>query len=147
MKTETVYLSLGSNLGNREENIFEALRRLEESLGVKMIAVSDLIETESWGFQAPRFVNAAAAFEAVDIDPFTLLDACKDIEAKMGRIQNVEFDSEGRRVYHSRIIDIDILLIGDRKVDDPRLKIPHPLMEKRDFVMIPLRQVMEKLNN
>ena len=91
-------------------------------------------------------MNAVVVYE-LEIDPFKLLSLCKEIETLMGREQNVEYDSEGKRIYHSRVIDIDILMMGDRKVDTPQLKIPHPLMEARDFVMIPLRDVMDKLNN
>jgi len=144
--TERVFLSLGSNQGDRVANLDEALKRLVEALGKEAECVSDYIETESWGFDAPDFINAVVAFSIEVQDPFELLAMCKRIERAMGRNETLEFDEDGRRIYHSRVIDIDILTIGDRKIDTKILTIPHPLMLERDFVMIPLRQVYEKLN-
>lgn len=143
---ERVFLGLGSNLGDKAANVLNAVEKLSQNFGCEPLAMSGLIETRSWGFDAPSFMNAVVVYE-LEIDPFKLLSLCKEIETLMGRVQNVEYDSEGKRVYHSRVIDIDILMMGDRSVDTPRLKIPHPLMEARDFVMIPLRDVMDKLNN
>lgn len=143
---EVVYLSLGSNLGERDNNISKAIIRLEELLGTAPLAVSDFIETESWGFDAPAFINAAVAFEIDDPDGFGILKVCKQIESEMGREENVVFDENGKRIYHSRIIDIDILLIGDRKIDTKVLKVPHPLMYEREFVMVPLEQIRTELN-
>ena len=144
---ETVFLSLGSNLGDRAANLDRALSVLEERLGKAPEAVSDYIETESWGFDAPDFINAVAAFKLEDVDGVKLLGICKDIEKEMGRDEALEYGNDGRRIYHSRVIDIDILLIGERTIDLENLKVPHPLMEQRDFVMIPLRQVQNMLNN
>lgn len=143
---ERVFLGLGSNLGDRAANVLNAVEKLSQSFGCAPLAMSELIETRSWGFDAPSFINAVVVYE-LEIDPFKLLSLCKEIETLMGREQKVEYDSEGKRVYHSRVIDIDILMMGDRRMDAPLLKIPHPLMEARDFVMIPLRDVMDKLNN
>jgi len=144
---EKVYLSLGSNLGDRKANLDKAVELLSAELGSSPLAVSDYIETESWGFDAPQFMNAALAFELDDPDGFELLRICKKIESCMGREENVVYDEEGKRIYHSRIIDIDILLIGDRKIDSRTLTVPHPLMEQREFVMVPLRQIRNEIEN
>jgi len=143
--TETVFLSLGSNQGDRKFNLDHAIELLGTKLGHQPAAISDYIETKSWGFEAPDFLNAAVAFEIEDPDGFEILRICKEIERQMGREETPLFDDRGRRIYHSRPIDIDILLIGESIIDTEVLKVPHPLMEKRDFVMIPLAQVQRKL--
>lgn len=137
-----VYFSLGSNTGDRRKNLDTALQLLEEAFG-QVRAVSRFIETEPWGFTASTtFLNAAARFDVIDPDPYEILRVCKDIERRMGRTDAVEFDSDGKRVYHSRIIDIDILFIGTMRIDSPELTVPHPLAAVRDFVKIPLREVV-----
>lgn len=143
--TEKVYFSIGSNLGDRAANIMEALDRMDRALGRHWSALSDLIETEPWGFDGADFVNAAVMYE-LDSDPWTVLDVCKGIERAMGREETVETDSDGKRVYHDRVIDIDILLYGDRRVQSENLTIPHPLMTERDFVMRPLRQILPQVD-
>lgn len=143
---EYVFLGIGSNIGDRSKNIDEATERLSDSFGTKPLAVSSYIETKSWGFDAPDFLNAVAVFEIEVGDPLEILRVCKDIEAGMGRKDDLEYDNTGKRVYHSRIIDIDILKIGERVVDLPSLKVPHPLMRERDFVQIPLKEIYNLLN-
>lgn len=135
-----IYLSLGSNLGNRRENLFCAIKHLDESLG-KHLKLSSFIETKSWGYQGKDYLNCAVLYET-DLLPHTLLKLCKKIEEKMGRILNLEYDEAGNRVYKDRVIDIDILLYGNQKVNSPELKIPHPLMDKREFVLVPLREIL-----
>ena len=73
--------------------------------------------------------------------PETLLRICKRIERAMGRREAPEYDAQGRRIYHDRPIDIDILLYGDERIDTPELQIPHPLMRQRDFIMRPLEEI------
>lgn len=143
--TERVYFSIGSNIGDRAANIMEALDRMDKAFGRHWSALSDLIETESWGFEGADFVNAACMYE-LDSDPWKTLEACKRIEREMGRDEVIETGSDGRRVYHDRVIDIDILLYGDRRVQSAALTIPHPLMTERDFVMRPLRQILPREN-
>ena len=139
-----VYLGLGSNEGDREANIRLALSMLDDVDGVSVVKVSDLIETEPWGFNADvKFLNCAAeVFVNEQVTPLSLLKECKRIEKSMGRDEIVEFDADGKRVYHSRPIDIDILLYGKQHIDNEILTIPHPFMSERDFVMIPLRQIV-----
>lgn len=139
----TVYLGLGSNEGDRECNLRSALSMLDSTPGVHVDMVSDILETEPWGFDAKQnFLNCVARV-IVDscVTPEMLLDLCKSIEGRLGRQEKVEFSRDGKRIYHSRPIDIDILLFGLIRICQDRLTVPHPLMAKRDFVMVPLRQV------
>lgn len=142
---ENVFLSLGSNQGDRRYNLDRATELLTEGLGEMPIAVSDYLETESWGFDAPDFLNSVVAFSLEDPDGFSILALCKEIERTMGREENVEYDGEGNRIYHSRPIDIDIIEIGERNIESETLTVPHPLAYERDFVKIPLAQVKRKL--
>ena len=133
--THTVYLGLGSNLGNREENLRGALFEIATSVGV-VEAVSSFIVTEPWGFESTHtFVNAVCRVQT-RLSPMEVLDATQAIERNLGRTQK---SVDG--IYSDRLIDIDILLYDDWKVDTPRLVIPHPLMAQRDFVKIPLAEL------
>ena len=133
-----VYLSLGTNLGNRKRNIREAIEKIGELVGV-VERQSALYETKPWGFSSPNdFINACVLVDTM-LAPRQLLEATQRIEQEMGRI--------GKSVngeYHDRIIDIDILLYDNIKVNEPDLIIPHPLMEEREFVMVPLNEIKRK---
>lgn len=132
-----IYLGLGSNLGNRKENLAYAIRFIGERVG-KVLRVSSFIETEPWGFESENtFVNAVILCET-NLTPRQLLGATQKIEREMGRQKK---STDGG--YSDRCIDIDILLYDDLRVDEPDLQIPHPLMLKRDFVMIPLREIRD----
>jgi len=158
MALVNVYFSLGSNLGDREANIFDALRRMDEAFGVHYSALSGLIETEPMGFSGGKFLNAAVLYRipvpersrrAGGSTPLTnraevVLQIVKSIEREMGRTDPPEYDSEGKRVYHSRIIDIDILFYGREIIDIPELTIPHKGIADRPFVMVPLRQIARR---
>ena len=124
-------LILGTNLGDREENLKEAIRRLSLSLGDPLEA-SDPIETEALGFDGPAFLNQIIRFEC-KLEPECLLAVCKKIEKSMGRTDRPEYRS-GKRIYHDRIMDIDILTYGDLVISTPELTIPHPQMETRPYV-------------
>ena len=139
-----VYFSLGSNLGDREANILEALRRMDEAFGVHYSALSSLIETEPVGFSGGKFLNAAVLYRIPAESPLWTLYMIKSIEREMGRMDPPEYDSEGKRVYHSRIIDIDILFYGREMIDIPELTIPHKGIADRPFVMVPLRQIARR---
>ena len=143
MKPVPVYFSLGTNLGDRQARIEEALRRLDAAIGCPYEALSSIIETPSWGFEGPDFLNCVVRYRTAR-QPHTLLRICKRIERAMGRRDAPEYDAEGRRIYHNRPIDIDILLYGDERIDTPDLQVPHPLMQQRDFVMRPLREIFEQ---
>ena len=132
-----VYLSLGSNLGHKEENIRKAIELIGLRVGL-VVRQSSLISTEPWGFQSDnQFVNAAVLCHT-ELSPREVLRATQKIECEMGRSHK----SVGGN-YADRIIDIDILLYDELRVDEPDLQIPHPLMLKRDFVMIPLREIRD----
>ena len=141
MKAVPVYFSLGTNQGDRRAQIDEALRRLDAAVGRPYEALSSIIETPSWGFAGLDFLNCVVRYRTAR-RPETLLRICKRIERAMGRRETLEYDAEGRRIYHDRPIDIDILLYGDERIDTPDLKIPHPLMRQRDFVMRPLEEIL-----
>ena len=144
-----LYLSLGSNQGDREHNIEIALSLLNIELKTPYKAISSLLETEPWGFESEqKFLNAAVHYELQlkegynpEAEALMILEICKDIERRLGRKEGVEYDEAGERVYHNRPIDIDILLFGDHKIDCPELTVPHKLMYERDFVMIPLKEI------
>ena len=130
---ENVLFSLGTNIGDRQENIKKALELLDSRLGSHWTALSPIIETEAVGFAGPAFLNCVVRY-ATCLSPVTLLSICKDIEKEMGRCDDVEWDAEGRRVYHDRIIDIDILCYGTKTIHTRSLTIPHPQIETRPFI-------------
>ena len=132
------YLSLGTNIGNRKRNISDAVALLSSMAGT-VTRLSSLYETEPWGFDSPnRFINACVLLDT-PLSPTDLLHATQEIEKQMGR---TEKSVNGQ--YHDRIIDIDILLYDDITVDLPQLHIPHPHMHERDFVMIPLAEILQQ---
>ena len=131
----TVYLGLGTNIGNRKENLTRAIEALSLALG-PCTAQSSFIETAPWGFDSDNpFLNCAVAFET-ELTPLLLLDTTEKVERELGRTTK----SSGG-VYHDRVIDIDILLYGSAIVETPRLTIPHPLMHLRNFVLEPLAEI------
>ncbi len=138
MALHKVYLGLGSNIGNRKRNMREAVQYMESLIGT-VTRQSALYETEPWGFESPNlFINMCVCVET-PLAPRQLLEATQEIEKRMGRVGKSE-----NHEYQDRIIDIDILLYDDLTVDEPDLKIPHPLMNKREFVMNPLNEILKK---
>ena len=142
-----LYLALGSNLGDRAAFIRQALDMLEIHFG-KCKRLSDIIESESWGFDAPPFLDCVAVYDIDYRSPDgaenarKVLGICKDIERSLGRKEERLHDDHGRRIYHDRTIDIDILFHGTDRVNMPDLVIPHPLIAAREFILNPLRQVV-----
>ena len=139
-----VYLGLGSNLGDREENIKRAIALIHERVG-EVVRQSSLIETGPWGFESDHpFLNGVILCETV-CTPRQVLKATQKIERELGRKKKTTLLSHlsplTSHLYSDRPIDIDILLYDDLTVNEPDLKIPHPLMHERDFVMIPLREI------
>ncbi len=128
---QEVYLSIGSNLGDRVANIQTALAMLKEK--TQLQKVSSLYETAPVDYlEQPSFINAACSLHT-DLDPWPLLEFLKDIERAMGREPTVP---QGPRV-----IDLDILLYGSLVVELPDLTIPHPRMAQRAFVLVPLAEI------
>ena len=150
MEKVDLYLSLGSNQGDRAQNIENALSLLNIELKKPYKAVSSFLETEPWGFESDeKFINAAVHYELelpkgynAEAEGLMILEICKDIETRMGRTGKPQYDENGSRIYTSRPIDIDILLLGDNRIDCPELTVPHKLMYERDFVMIPLNEIL-----
>ncbi len=134
-----LYLSLGSNLGDREDMLRRAIMLIGERIGAVQ-RVSSFIETEPWGFESEHPFLNAAVMVLTTLSPIECLDATQQIERELGRKKK----SKGGK-YHDRPIDIDLLLYGDLKLSTSRLTIPHPHMYERDFVMIPLREILPSI--
>ena len=139
----TVYLSLGTNLGDKEHNLVSAITEIERRIG-PIRAQSAFLVTEPWGFESPNtFLNAAIKVET-ELSPHALLKVTQQIERDMGRAQKSTVNSQlSTVIYHDRIIDIDILLYDDLQIHTKKLTIPHPHMYERDFVLIPLKEIMK----
>jgi len=126
------YIGIGSNLGNRQENCLRAIELLQKK-GIIVIKRSSLYETEPWGVKdQPRFINMAIEIDT-SLEPKELLKILKNIEKELGR--------EKSSKWGPRIIDLDILLFDDIILNEDNLKIPHPLMQERDFVLRPLCEI------
>lgn len=145
MKLHSLYLSLGSNLGDRHALLRQAIELLAGRVGV-VRRQSSFIETEPWGFESEHpFLNAVICLET-ELTPARCLIETQTIERELGRLQK---SSDGH--YHDRPIDIDILLYDDLRFSTSvytpwgyhRLIVPHPLMQERDFVMRPLNEIMQ----
>ena len=132
----TAYIALGSNLGDKEENLRRALELLEER-GVEVVKVSTFICTEPYGVtDQPQFLNAVCQVRT-SLEPLALLHTLLGIEQEMGRVR--------LRHWGERNIDLDLLLYEDVVMDTPELKLPHPDMQNRDFVLLPLAEIAPEL--
>ena len=132
--TTRAYIGLGANLGRREETLDEALRLLGETDGLRIVARSELRETEPVGVvDQPLFLNGAAAVDT-ELSPRALLDALLAVERRLGRVR-------GGRRWSPRTIDLDLLLYGDQVLDEPGLRVPHPRLHERRFVLEPLAEL------
>jgi 2-amino-4-hydroxy-6-hydroxymethyldihydropteridine diphosphokinase len=134
-----VYLSLGSNLGNRELHLNKAKDAIRENVG-KIISQSSIHETEAVGFKGNSFYNQVIKVETT-LSPENLLQKTLEIEKKTGRLEKTVIKN-GMPVYSNRIMDIDILLYDDLQIDTKTLTIPHPRMHEREFVMKPLGELV-----
>jgi 2-amino-4-hydroxy-6-hydroxymethyldihydropteridine diphosphokinase len=132
--SQLAWIGLGSNLGDREEHLALAVATLSETHGLAVRAVSRSYETAPVGGPPGQggFLNAAAALETT-LDPEALLDVLQDVEARAGRVRTVRWGE--------RTLDLDLLLYADRVVNTPRLRVPHPLMALRRFVLAPLAEI------
>ena len=140
MKTRDLYLSLGSNLGDRKANLLKAVEMLDARLG-KHKRLSSIVETKSWGFEGEDFLNLAVMYET-EMEGEQILRICKEVEKRIGRKEEgIKMDGQGRRVYADRLIDVDILLLGEEQICSESLTIPHPRMWERDFVIKPLKEI------
>lgn len=128
-----VILSLGSNQGNRLENIQKAIEAIHLSVGT-IVKVSNLYETPAWGFDGDAFYNCALVLHTQTAAE-TVLEKVLTIEEKLGRVRT---DSEG---YQSRVLDIDVIAFNEEIIASKNLTVPHPYMQERLFVMIPMRDL------
>lgn len=136
LEEHTAYIALGSNLGDKEANLRRALELLEER-GVEVVQVSSFICTEPYGVtDQPQFLNAVCEVRT-SLAPLELLHTLLDIEQEMGRVR--------LRHWGERNIDLDLLLYEDVVMDTPELKLPHPDMQNRDFVLLPLVEIAPEL--
>ncbi|GAE19133.1 2-amino-4-hydroxy-6-hydroxymethyldihydropteridine pyrophosphokinase [Bacteroides pyogenes DSM 20611 = JCM 6294] len=144
MSMHRVYISLGTNLGDKERNLRLALKHIEEQIG-KVVSLSAFYATAPWGFTSDNsFLNAAACVET-RLLPLDVLERTQSVERRLGRKQK-----SVNGAYKDRLIDIDLLLYDDWVVSDvspsgARLTLPHPLMAERDFVLRPLAEIAPQL--
>jgi 2-amino-4-hydroxy-6-hydroxymethyldihydropteridine diphosphokinase len=132
-----VFLGIGTNLGSRESNLEQAVTIIEENIG-RVSNFSSIYETDPWGFQAEnKFLNMVVKVKT-GLAPSVILERILKIESTMGR-------ERGRERYSSRMIDIDILLFEDVIIDEDNLKIPHPLLHERKFVLVPLCEIASEM--
>ena len=134
-----VYLALGTNLGNKEENMYAAVELIRKRVG-KVASLSAFYTTEPWGFSSENtFLNACCSVETT-LFPFQLLQITQEIEKELGRTKKTVAGG-----YSDRLIDVDLLLYDDLKIQTPALTLPHPLMHQRSFVMDPLAEIAPDL--
>lgn len=127
------YIGIGSNIGDKTANCKKAIELLKENPQIKVTKISDFYETEPVGYKEQEwFVNCAVEIET-DLNPQELILLCQTIESKLGRKRKIK--------YGPRIIDLDILLYNNDIIDTTELKIPHPEMHKRSFVLKPLSDI------
>jgi len=133
------FLSLGTNLDNKQKNLQTAIRHIAKKVG-RVVAQSSVIETEPWGFVSENtFLNMVIEVETT-LSPLVVLKKTQQIEKLMGRIEKTN------DAYQDRIIDIDIILYDNIILDTPELKLPHPLFRQRDFVLKPLCEIAPEMN-
>lgn len=141
----TYYLGIGSNLGNREQTIREALRLLDEAIG-KRVSVAPLIYTAPQGFASEHeFCNTVARYESA-LQPMEVLARTQAIEQQLGRTEHSTILPDGSKLYADREIDIDLIQVYDDEgkeitISTPTLTLPHPRMNEREFVLQPLKAV------
>jgi 2-amino-4-hydroxy-6-hydroxymethyldihydropteridine diphosphokinase len=137
LSMKKIFLGLGSNLGERLKNLEDSMTMIGESVG-KIDPVSSVYQTEPWGFESEnQFLNMVIGAET-DLSPSELLGKILMVESHLGRKRY------GKK-YSSRIIDIDILLYDNGIIDDKALKIPHPHLHERKFVLVPLAEIAPDL--
>ena len=132
-----VYLGLGSNMGDREKNLRDAIGMLGGLNYTDVAAVSPFYATSPWGYaEQPDFLNCAVLINTA-LSPYALLEACMDLERRLGRVRAVRWGP--------RVIDLDILFYDNLVLKDEKLEIPHPLLHEREFVLQPLKDIAPDL--
>ena len=138
------YLSLGANIGNREQSIRTAIQSIEQHIG-HVPRCSSFYYSAPWGFESENeFCNVCCALDSTK-QPLEVLHATQEIERQLGRVQKSIINNQKSKIYSDRSIDIDIILAFDGEkeicIDTDELHIPHPLWQLRDFVKIPLSEI------
>ena len=129
---QAVHLLLGSNLGNRKEILDKAIELIIQKIGI-IISQSKDYETKPWGVtDQPDFLNLAITIHT-KLKPLEILEQTQAIENQLGRVR--------KEKWGARLIDIDLIFYGNEIIDEPNLKVPHPLMQERDFALIPLAEI------
>ena len=127
------YLGLGTNLGDRQENLAQAVKALDAGPDLTVLRTSGIYETAPWGLTGqPDFLNLVAEV-STSLSPHQLLDFVKELEKELGRERSPRFGP--------RLIDVDILLYGDRVIEEPDLHIPHASLHLRAFALVPLAEL------
>lgn len=145
------YLGIGSNLGNREQTIRHALHLLEEQVGVQL-GVAPFVYSEPQGFASEHtFCNTVALYESA-LQPMEMLACTQAIEQQLGRTEHSVIMPDGTKRYADREIDIDLIEVYDDNgnevvMDTPDLTLPHPRMNEREFVLVPLHQLRLQTNS
>ncbi len=124
----------------------DAVDRLDKAIGSEHVRISGLDESPAWGFSGQPFLDCVAVYDSDSFSPDaegarSLLSVCKQIEKEMGRTDAPEYAPDGSRIYHDRVIDIDILLFGNLRMDTAELAVPHRLISSRPFILKPLDEV------
>lgn len=136
---ESVYISLGSNQGDRLNNLNQSIRLLSQIKGVKIIKGTSVYETSAWGkTDQPNYFNSVLSIRT-NLDPFVFLNYLQNIENKLGRIRLEKWGP--------RTIDLDILLFGNKIIRTKELVIPHPYIQERSFILIPLLEIASQIRH
>ncbi len=137
--SNAAYIALGSNVGQREQTLMSAVRKLDALAGTKIVRLSNIYETEPVGYvEQPAFLNMVAALETA-LDPYALFAEMCRIEQEAGRVRVERWGP--------RTLDLDLLLYNELELNDPELMIPHPRMQERQFVLVPLLDVWPEANS
>lgn len=131
-----VYLSLGTNIGERQENLKKAVQLLNENKSITIEAISSIYETAPVGYvDQPNFLNIALYIKT-ELNPQDTLAVCQSVENALGRVRDIRWGP--------RIIDLDILLYNDENIETDHLLVPHPRMFERAFVLVPLLEIAKE---
>lgn len=129
----TAYIALGTNIGDRNKNLKEAIQSIRDNEKIELVNASSIYETDPVGLtEQNQFLNMVLHVET-NLNPFELLDFCLSVEAKLGRKREIRWGP--------RIIDLDILLYNQENIETEKLIIPHPRMKERAFVIVPLKEI------
>ena len=140
MKSQNqVVLSLGTNQGNRLRNIENCIELIHQEVGT-VIKISKLYETPSWGFEGDAFYNCVLVVNTFS-SAHKILDQILNIEQQLGRVRDTTLE------YQSRIIDVDLIAFNEEIIDAEKLQVPHPLMQNRKFVLLPMLDLNFKLDS